>query len=578
MQTINTKVMNCVVQCRVSTLRQSQEGESLAGQEKTIRNFIGNKGWKIVPNNKVWSTAISGRKTDREDFEEILAFIKAHKGLVDYYVFRSIDRATRAGGEEYSRMKRELEKEGVQMLDTYGIIQPTRNTLEEYGMSYEWSKHSPSEMTENILATNAKQEVTNILTRMIGQEINLTRQGYRTRSATDGFINHKIHDSDGKKRPIQIANTERAKFYIAMYELRNQGLNDEEIVTKINAMGYRSRIRDRHSKTGKIIGKSGGVLLTVKQLQIAIQKTIYAGVMCEKWTEYKGLRAKYAGLVSIDTFNRANKGKVFIKENNDDSVEIIYGSPTSTAVRRNRNNPLFPYKFIRCSLCGKSFCGSSPRGKSGKKFPTYHCTKNHKYYGIKKAEFENTIETFTKNLRLRPELLNSLEITFLNKYREREKEVVEMSSSIHNNIADLKREQADRIDAIVATRSPVIREKLEADVEKLEAQIKEAQKESDRIQITEDDIKAFVREAKNVMEHPSEMLLKPVGTRRQEELFTLVFDEMPTYDEIVNGTPKMSFIFNLSSNISPVEGHLVWLSGFEPELRVPQTLVLTITL
>ena len=70
------KEKNCVVQCRISSLKQ-QEGESLERQEKGIRKFIADRGWNVVPNGKVWSTAISGRKTDREDFEDILAYIKS---------------------------------------------------------------------------------------------------------------------------------------------------------------------------------------------------------------------------------------------------------------------------------------------------------------------------------------------------------------------------------------------------------------------------------------------------------------------------------------------------------------------
>ena len=560
----NMDKINCVAQCRVSSKKQSQEGESLENQEKTIRNFVAKKEWHIVPNDKVWSTAISGRKTDREDFEEILAFIKANPGLVQYYVFRSIDRATRAGGEEYARMKRELAKQGVQMIDTCGVIQPTRNTLEEYGMEYEWSKRSPSEMLEMLLAIIAKDEASTILTRMIGEEIKLTQQGYRCRRATDGFINESIHDSAGKKKPIQIPHPDRAKFYIAMFNLRVQGLSDAEIVKRINAMGYRSAIHKKYDKkTGKIIGKIGGVPLSLKQLQRIIQNPIYAGVICEKWTKHKAIKAVYQGLVDIKTFNNANRGKVSIKEYGNGMIEMIYCDANIANEKRNKNNPLFPYKFIHCPICNKPFRGSSPRGKSGKKFPTYHCIRKHKYFGVSKIKFENTIETFIKNVHFRPELLNSLEATFLNKYKEREKEIITTSNVIHQNIDDLKIEQAAKIDAIVTTRSSVIKEKLEIDVEKLEIKIKEAQKENLRIQVTEDDIKNFMQEAKKIMEHPAEILLRPDNMRVQRDLFELVFDGIPTYEEIASGTPKMALIFEFSSGIA-TQSQLAALTGVEP--------------
>ena len=135
---MNRNTKNCVVQCRVSSYGQAQEGESLEVQEKVIRNFIAEKGWRIEPDGHVWRTAISGRKIDRSDFREILDYIKAHPGLVDYYVFRSIDRFTRAGSGEYERMKKELAEHGVAMIDTYGVIQETKNTLEDTGFLYSW--------------------------------------------------------------------------------------------------------------------------------------------------------------------------------------------------------------------------------------------------------------------------------------------------------------------------------------------------------------------------------------------------------------------------------------------------------
>ena len=59
------------------------------------------------------------------------------------------------------------------MIDTTGVIQPSINTLENLGLEYFGSKYHPSEITENVLANSYNQEVTGILTRMIGQEIDL---------------------------------------------------------------------------------------------------------------------------------------------------------------------------------------------------------------------------------------------------------------------------------------------------------------------------------------------------------------------------------------------------------------------
>jgi site-specific DNA recombinase len=320
---LTTKNKKCVVQCRVSSLKQSSEGESLERQEQSIRAFVHQRGWSIVPNNKVWGRAISGRKTDRDDFEEILSFIKENPGLVDFYVFKAIDRFTRAGTGEYDRMKKELMKYGVTPVDTNGVIQPSLNTLEDLGFEYDWSRFSPSEIIENVMATTSKQEVTTILGRMIGQEIRLAQQGYRTRCPSDGYKNAKVF-VEGKKKTIQVPDPDRAKYYRAMFELRSRGLSDDECVKQINAMGFKSPVRNRWNKDRtKIIATRGGNQLTVKQFQRYIENTIYAGVMCEKWTHYKPIKAQYDGLVSVDLFNRANRGKLILKQNIDGRFELL---------------------------------------------------------------------------------------------------------------------------------------------------------------------------------------------------------------------------------------------------------------
>jgi hypothetical protein len=53
------------------------------------------------------------------------------------------------------------------------------------GFEYEWSRTSPSEIAETVIANTAKAEVTNILTRMIGREIELTNQGFKIRQSAD---------------------------------------------------------------------------------------------------------------------------------------------------------------------------------------------------------------------------------------------------------------------------------------------------------------------------------------------------------------------------------------------------------
>ena len=76
-----------------------------------------------------------------------------------------------------------------------------------------------------------------------------------------------------------------------------------------------------------------------------------------------------------------------------------------------------------------------------------------------------------------------------------------------------------------------------------------------------------MQEAKKIMEHPSEILLNPRDIRVQKDLFGFVFEKMPTYKEILNGTPKLAYVFKLSSDFSPNKEQLVTPRGIEPRLQ-----------
>ena len=546
----------------MSSAKSAQEGESLDTQDGICRKFVGDRGFAIVPNGTVFRETFSGRKDKRPVLDEVFDYIENNPGKVDYFVFRVIDRFTRGGSYSYEGIKKRLAAHGVEMIDTYGVIQPMKNTLEHVGFEYEWSRTSPSEIAETVIANTAKAEVTNILTRMIGREIELTNQGFKIRQSADGYLNKKVL-VDGKKKVIQVPDPERARFILEMFRLRAAGTHTEkEIVKRINAMGYRTRTQNRWDRAHeKVINSAGGVPMTVKRLQEVICRPIYCGVMCERWTRHLPIKAQYEGLVSMDTFNRANRGKVFVKDGAA-GLQIFYDyHPERITTVRTRNNPLFPYKnLVLCDSCRQTFSGSCPRGRSGQRFPSYHCSRKHRYVGVPKKAFDTAFENFIRQLELKPDMFDSIEATLLNKYHERKKEIIQSSINIHQTIATLKTEQKAKAEAFVATTSPVLRSQLESGIEELEAKIKSAAGESQKIDITEEDIGSFKRQGKYLLEHLPELLLNPENTQRQLNLFSLIFEELPTYSNIVNGTAKMAQIFTLSST-NPQKDSFVRASG-----------------
>lgn len=554
-----------IAHARVSSPKQAQQGDSLDVQAKTFQSIIESKGWSLI-DGKIWRESYSGRKKDRPVWNEIIAYIKKHPGEVQYYLFKSIDRFTRKGTLTYLTMQEELGKYGVQMVDANGLIQPEKNTLEDLGIEYEWSKKSNSKIAEIVMATAKSDEVTDILTRTIGQEIRLVRDGFKARSAQDGFKNEVVF-RDQKRRVIQVPDPERDHYHIDMFQLRADGqLSDPEIVKRINARGYKTRIQNYWDKDHeKVIGHRGGIPLSVKHLQEIIRRPIYAGVVVEKWTYYKPIRAKYPGLVTIDLWNRANRGNIFIKENNDGSLEILRNVDRKE-IKRDKHNPLFPYKnVILCPECSKPFLASSSRGKSGNLFPAYHCSRGHKYLRISKSDFEESIENMVKGLKFKPRTaMKGLRTLILDKYRDRQSEIIQSAADVGRTVADLEAEKAAALKAFIAAKSDIVRESVEKQIEDLDKQIKSTRTERNGLEVTESDIDNFIKNVEYVIEHPSETLLNPVNTTQQQSLYSLFFNGLPTYSEIANRTPKLSWVFKVNLESSDEESYLGCLQGFEP--------------
>ena len=556
---------NCVIYCRVSTPRQAQEGESLDTQEMLCRRLQKNRKWNLFQ-NAVFKEPFSGRKNHRPVYDEMIEFIKRNPGKIDFLIVKMIDRLSRDGALQYELMKKELAELGVELVDVSGVIQPTQNALEHLGIEYDWSRHSPSEIAETVMASYGKTEVRNILTRLIGREIELVREGYQIGPANDGFINKKIY-VDGKKKTIQTLDEKRAHFFKKMFEMRASGqYTDPQIVAKINAIGFRmKRIHKWDKSHTRIIGEKGGGPLIVKALQRYIQRPIYCGIICENWTKYQPVRAQFDGLIDIETFNKANRGKVYITEEGG-KFQILYDyKPEKIKKQVRKYNQTYPYKnVIMCPRCGKPFMGSASKGKRGIYYPAYHCSRKHKYLRIPKQKFEENVAKSIKSVYFNESFLNKLEKTLIRVWRKRQKELLKENVLMNNNVAELTIEKEKILGRLIEVESNTVRKELEKKVDVLQSRIEEAKSQRNSSEIGETDIHEFIKYAKYVMEHPYELLLDTANIQRLQSVFGLVFEELPTYDDVLNGTPKLSPVFQQKRDSSNEESQSVIRLGIEP--------------
>jgi hypothetical protein len=260
-----------VAAIRISSLKQGLQGDSPEAQKEQIERFALNRGIKV----KKFFIFMESASKEEQPVQEAIDYCKNPKNNIQQFIIKSIDRFTRGGSFFYEDMKTQLVKYGVRLVDIYGIIGAQDvNTLEHLGVKYNWSVYSPTKKSEILEAERAKDEMRDIMSRMIGAEIRYVRLGYRVRTAPFGYKNEKVESGHGR-RVILIPDPEESKFVLKMFELRIRGsLTDEQIVKELNEIGFKSRIylkRDPRDRT-KILGRKGGKKLTVKQFHDYIQK------------------------------------------------------------------------------------------------------------------------------------------------------------------------------------------------------------------------------------------------------------------------------------------------------------------
>lgn len=556
---------NAVAAIRISSVKQGLQGDSPEDQKQQIDRYAQARNITV----KKYFVFMESASKDEQPVQEAINYCMDEKNDIQCFIIKSIDRFTRGGSYLYDHLKRQLELADVQLLDIYGIISNTNiNTLEHLGVEYTWSKYSPTKKAEILEAERAKDEMRDIMTRMIGAEIRYVRMGYRVRRAPYGYMNQKVETEHGK-RVILVPGPEESVWIKRMYDLKLRGtLNDPQIVDELNKLGFRTRTihkRDPNNRT-KIIGERGNKPITIKQFWRYIRNPIYAGVNVEKWTNYKPVRGNFEGIVSIEEFNQANRTKVALVEV-DGELKLIKGKVPSHLAKKLHKNPKFPYrKYILCPECNKPLSGSASRGRNGTYYPSYHCARKGHYFRVPKGEFMKQLKKFVGKLDITPEYVEDLCQAVLEVWDHRQKDLHAESDQLDKKISELKNHTISLVEKIKLLSSATAISYIEKELEETEEKIAAFELEKQNKSKKQIDIERVLEKARYYMNHMDELIFKGKDQLKNAEYFKLIFSKPPTYEEIILRNARLSQYIALKSKYEDNKGQLVTPAGFEPAI------------
>ena len=545
---MSARSQNAVAAIRVSTTKQGRDGDSPEAQKEQIERFAKNKGVAI----KKFFVFMESASKEQQPMQEAVDYCKDKKNDIDLFIVKSIDRFTRGGSMSYDSLKTQLDSHGVTLIDTYGVISQEKvNTLEHLGHSYKWSTYSPSRKSEMLEAERSKDEVRDILSRVIGAEIRYTQMGYWMRKPPYGFLGEKVETQHGK-RTILKPHPEEARFIVKLFELRASGqFSDKEIASKLNDLGYRGRPQYRRSKENRnrVIGKTEGSQLDHKKLWKMVRNPIYAGVNVEKWTKYQPVKCMFDGLVSVELFNRANKGKRTIIEMPGNKIAIHDSiAPRNATVRGTHNND-FAYKhYVMCPECNKPLSGSTSRGKTGKYYSYYHCDKRGHKFRVTKEDLETKVYDFINDLVFSKERVDEVFAVVREKYEQHLALYEAKTAATDSQITRLEaqaRELTKSFTTIASSAQKYVNEELE----NIDQQIKRLALERMNMETKKPmDIDKVITRVKKFSENIGQVINQQSNDTKKAQLFGVIFKKLPTYNDLAFRNQKSPHI----TGVNPV--------------------------
>lgn len=525
---------------RVSSDKQGLDGDSPEAQREQGEVYA--KAHNIVITETI--ILLESASHEVQPMQKVIDVCKDKSKGFQVVLIKSIDRFTRGGGDYYSPLKRQLTRLGIALEDMYGVIGKQQiNTLEHTGFKYYWSEFNPTQKSEYLEAERAKDEMRDIMSRMIGAEIRYTQLGYWMRRPHYGFRSVKIDTKNGK-RTILKPDKNEAKFIIRLFEMRAAHVyTNQQIADELNSMGFRSRVtivRDKYDRT-KIKRQIGGRKMTAKMIDQYTSKLVYCGIIKEKWTYDKPVKAQFDGLVSVDLFNEANRGRVFVEIDSRDNIIIKRKAVPDHLKNKQVYNPDYPYKqVVACPKCGKTLSGSATRGKLGKHYPAYHCSRDGHYFRVSKPEFDKTIEDFVRAITIKPEYIDDVIAAIAELWRERQIKQTDANRQRLEHRESLQSQIKATVDRMRVVTSETALKYLEEDIVSVEKELAELDEEIARQPNLQAEFDQVLQYAKYILEHLSELLLDLCNPLRKAAFFGAIFNKLPTYDEINFGTHKNS--------------------------------------
>ncbi len=503
----------------ISYARVSSDGQvdgySLTAQLRECRNCAEKLEVPIL--KEFVEEGVSGAKENRPALAEALAYCAKNKDKVAYFIVKDVDRFAR-DTLVHLIIKSKLKEVGVQL---HSINQPSIGEDNPHARFMEGIFSSVAQLErETILArtTSGSRDAVDG-----GAWISPPPYGYATDRTIDGIATLKIVP-------------ERAEAVLRAYQMCAEGKEQTEIYKTLNTHGFRT------SKGGEFSKQSMSHML---------RNIVYTGRIQSSIFPDRIIEGKHPAIVSIELWEAVQD-------------RLSGNRGRGATIKMNPNFPLV--NILRCHKCGGPMSGSLCSGKSGKKYPYYHCRKSGcKAKNIKRDAIEAEFLIVLKRVHPTEVGVSRIENGFIKVLREKWAQKLKDKAVLQRRITELD-QQRDKIEGMFIDNK-ISEETYKRQLNKVEDEILAVSKEKDENLLSETQLKEqllfarrFLLSISNTWENGTverrrliQRLVFPVGLRCTEDSGL--------------GTLEIPRLLALAGDSEIDESDMVGRAGLEPATK-----------
>ncbi len=494
-------MQNAISILRVSTRKQLTAGDGIENQRRGNNEYIRSKRYTLLEEYVIAETADDKERTD---FDTVINQLIDRKTEIDVVVFWKVDRLSRGGVGNYYALKAFLAKHGIRIEFATEQIDAT----------------PAGELMESMLAATARFENRLRVDRTIGVEKILAKEGYWCRAAPTGFTNGRAENG----KPILLPHPDQKTWDLLGYGLRKQltgTFKIGEVAAELAEKGLRGNVGNR---VGKPLSNQGWNKIC--------RNPVYGGLLCEKWTDYQFVRAKFDGPITASEWYRLQQ---VLDERNTFARRLP----------RKEQHPQFPLRgFLHCPRCNQPVRGYAAVKRSGKRFPYYDCRNRACRFRVPVAEAHKRFIDLLRDITPSPELLQAFRTAVLDVWEEEYRHLNSESSVLQQQVATLHEEKRSLLDLIKASSSkPALLAELQQEFERVDKELTLATMARNTAEIEELEAEAVVGTCVTFIERAVELWQQwPVDL--QNRLQTLILPEGVRYDVLEGlSNPSLSPVY-----------------------------------